>query len=145
MKPSFWKVLLGGVIFAVIAQIIHSIGAFATMSYYTLPDYFTVWSKLMMPTAGPPPTSFYVYSLLFNLITGLLLIAGYIWVEGSLKSHGWKKGAKFGLLLFLLAGIPGALGMFLTINLPVALVVSWAIEGLVIGVLSGMCFAKLYG
>jgi hypothetical protein len=144
MKPSFWKVLLGGVIFAVIAQIIHMIGAFATMSYYTMPNYLSVWSKIMMPTAGPPPMSFFAYSFLFNLIAGLFLIGGYLWVEKTLKGGAWKKGLYFALLLLIVAGIPGALGMYLIINIPAALFVSWTAEGFVIALLSGAVFAKLY-
>ena len=47
----------------IVSQIIHSIEAFATMDFYLDPNYFGVWSKIMMPGPGPPPAEFYYYSI----------------------------------------------------------------------------------
>lgn len=144
MKLNYWKLLLAGVLYAVTAQIIHTIGALVAMAYYTMPEYFTVWSKLMMPTAGPPPASFYVYSILFSLITGLLLAIVYVVVKESVAGKTKvKKGLMYGFLVFLVGGLPFSLTILLLVNLPFGLICEWAAETLVVNLLGGMVIAWL--
>ena len=98
----------------------------------------------MMPTAGPPPVSFYLYSLVFSIITGMLIAYVYTIVRSSFKQKSLvKKGLFYGLLVFLVGALPSTLGMILLINLPVMLLVAWAIESLIILLLTGMILAKL--
>jgi len=98
----------------------------------------------MMPAAGPPPVSFTMYSIAFGLIGGILISLVYGVIKGGIPGNTLaKKGLVYGLLLFLVAGIPGSLAMFLLINLPVMLILLWAIEGLIIYLLGGMIIAKI--
>jgi hypothetical protein len=143
-KISYWRILLSGVLYAIVAQVIHTIGAMLAMSYYTMEEYLPVWSKIMMPTAGPPPISFMVYGIVYAFITGLLFTGLYIHLGKALPYKSVvKKGLSYGLAVFCLAGIPGALSMHLLFNLPLVLIISWTIEGLVIYLLNGMIVAKL--
>lgn len=143
-KISFGRILIAGILYAVIAQIIHTIGAMLSMSYYLMSDYFPVWSKLMMPSAGPPPASFMYYGIAFGLITGILLALVYSVIKGAVPGKQvYKKGIVYGMLLFLAAGVPGALSMYLLINLPAGLIWGWTVEFLVIYLLGGMAIAKI--
>jgi uncharacterized membrane protein YeaQ/YmgE (transglycosylase-associated protein family) len=143
-KISTGRIIIAGIIFAVIAEIIHSIGAYASMKYYTMPEYFPVWSKIMMPSAGPPPTSFMIYGLVFSFITGFLLAMVYSVIKEGIPAKALnKKGLIFGLLLFLIAGIPGALSMYLLINLPIALIIGWTIEDLIVYLVGGIVIARI--
>jgi hypothetical protein len=143
-KISTGRIIIAGIIFAVIAQIIHTIGAYASIKYYTMPEYFPVWSKLMMPTAGPPPTSFMLYSLLFSFIGGFLIALVYSVIKEGIPANTVnKKGLVYGLLLFLAAGIPSALGMYLLINLPIALIIGWTIESLIVYLIGGIVIARI--
>jgi xanthosine utilization system XapX-like protein len=143
MKIKYGQILLVGILFAIIAQIIHNIGAFLTMSFYTDSNYFSVWSKLMMPTAGPPPLSFMFYGLLFSLITGLLFALVYAVIKKSLPGKTVKKGLMYGFLIFLVAEIPYSLTTILLINLPMLLILYWAIEALIIYLIMGLISAKI--
>ncbi|MFH1332255.1 MAG: hypothetical protein ABIH63_03135 [archaeon] len=141
-KLSAWRVFWAGVLFAVLGQIVHTIESFLTMSYYTNPAYFAVWSKLMMPTAGPPPASFYAYSIIFGIVSGILVALVYGVVRNSVPGNTVaKKGLNYGLLVFLVAGVPSFLSMLLLINLPAALILSWAFSSLVINLVGGMILA----
>jgi hypothetical protein len=143
-KISFWRVALSALIFMVIAQVVHTVGAMLTMSYYTMDEYFPVWSKIMMPSAGPPPLSFMLYGLFYSLIGGVLFVIVYNIIKEALPWEGAvKKGIGYGLLVFALAGLPMALSLHLLINLPVALIVSWAVEMLVIYFANGMISAGI--
>jgi MFS family permease len=143
-KISWWRVLLSGVIYAVIAQVIHTIGAVLMMSYYMIEEYFPVWSKIMMPNAGPPPASFMVYGIIYALVTGLLFTLVYIKFRDAIPHKGAvKKGLCFGLAVFALAGIPMVLSLHLLINLPLLLILAWGAEALVIYIVNGMIVAKL--
>jgi hypothetical protein len=139
-----WRFPLVVVIFIILSQVIHSLGAFVGMKYYLMSQYFPVWSKLMADQSGPPPTSFYLYSLLFSAISGALLALVYLLVEKSLRGKTCLlKGLFFGLLIILVAGIPGTFAMILLTNLPIFLIISWFVEGCLISLLSGILFAVL--
>jgi len=144
MKISLWRVLASGVLFAIVAQVLHTVCAFLAMSFYTNPDYFSVWSKIMMPAAGPPPASFYAYSILFGLLSGILFALVYTVIKGGIPVKAIaKKGLFYGFLVFLVGGVPGYLALILLVNLPFALIIIWAAETLVINLLGGMIAAWL--
>ncbi len=137
------KIVLAGIVFAAIAQIVHTVEAFLTMSFYTDPVYYSVWSKLMMSNAGPPTADFYIYSIAFNVITGIIYVLVYEMVKKSLPGKTIvKQGLYFGFLLFLL-GIPMSLTMYLLINLPAMLLVYWAISGALVQFLGGVVIARI--
>lgn len=137
------RLIGAGVLFAIIGVIVHSLGAFPTMGFYMDPTYFPVWSKLMMPTAGPPPMTFHYYSIGFGVITGILLALVYAIVRRGVPGVGTKRGVMYGLLIFLVAGVPGSLSLFLLVNLPSTLIVYWALEDLVAYLLGGAVFGRL--
>jgi len=144
MKISLWRILASGVLFAIVAQILHTACAFLAMPFYTNPDYFTVWSKIMMPAAGPPPASFYLYSILFSLLSGILFAIVYTVIKGGIPVKATaKKGLLYGFLVFLVGGVPGYLALILLVNLPFALIIFWAAETLIINLLGGMIAAWL--
>ncbi|NIO44610.1 MAG: hypothetical protein GTN36_03595 [Candidatus Aenigmarchaeota archaeon] len=138
-----WKIIVAGIVVAIIAQIIHSIEAMATMDFYMDPDYFAVWSKIMMPGPGPPPTEFYYYSIIFGIITGIIYAVIYAMIKKSVPGKTiLKQGLYFGFLLFLL-GIPHFLSIYLLINLPALLLVYWAITGLIVNLINGVIIAYI--
>jgi hypothetical protein len=143
MCKKLLKILLAALIFAVIAQLIHSLAVFIEMPYYLDQNYFSVWSKLMMPTAGPPPASFTYYSLAFNLIIGITLAFVYNLVSKGLPGRGIKKGLVFGLISATISIVSSSLSFILLVNLPIMLIVYWAIENLIIYLITGMIFYKI--
>lgn len=138
------RILGVAILWVIIAQVIRSLEALATMDYYLNPEYFSVWSKLMMPGPGPPPMEFLYTSMGFNFIVGLILALAYTWVSGSLHAKGYiGKGLLFGWLLFLVSTIPSSLALILLINLPIGLVITWGISGLAINLLGGIGTARI--
>jgi len=137
------RIIVAGILFAIVSQIIHLIEAYATMNFYTDPIYFGVWSKIMMPNAGPPPNEFYYYSIILGIISGIIYSVVYLIIKKSLSGKTIvKKGLYFGFLLFLI-GIPGFLSMYLLINLPTLLLVYWTITSLIIYLISGPIIALI--
>ena len=145
MKTSnYLKILLAGVLFAVLAQVIHSIGAFFGMPYFTDPDYLCLWSRIMMPGAGNPPVSFYFISISFSIITGLLFSVVYYVLENHIPEKTTvKRGLVFGIMLFAVNVIPIMLSTSLIFNVPSGLVWIWALDGLIIDLLGGMLIARV--
>jgi hypothetical protein len=127
----------------VIASIVRQIEALLTMNYYTLPQYFGVWSKNMMPTAGPPPASFIIMSLVFALVTGLVLAGFYNFIKDGIPGGYWKKVIWFTIIIFILSFVLFSLTSFLLFNLPVGLLVAWLVSTLIIYFLNSLVFAKL--
>lgn len=145
-KIDWKKTILAAVVFTIIAQLVHSIFAFIGMDYYLKEAYFPVWSKLMMPTVGPPPSTFYLYSLLFGLISALIYAYVYNWLKGCLEGKTpVERGLCYGLVLFFLGSVPGYLSLVLLINLPLGLIGLWAIEGLLVNLAGGIAIVKIVG
>lgn len=142
-RISVPRVIGAGIAFAVIGQIVHTLGAVPTMSYYMDPTYFAVWSKLMMPAAGPPPATFFYYSIAFGIIGGVLLALVYALIYSGIPGLKTKRGVVYGLMIFLAAGVPGALSLYLLVNLPSALIAYWALENLITYLLGGAVFGRL--
>jgi len=138
-----WKIIVAGIVFAIIAQIIHTIEAFYTMDFYKDPTYYTVWSKLMMSTEGPPTTDFYIYSIVFGVIAGIIYAIVYEMIKKSVPGKTIaKQGLYFGFLLFLL-GIPMPLTMYLIFNAPTMLLVYWVVSALIIDLIGGVVIARI--
>src|SRR3989344_2420666 len=140
----FGKVLLAGVIFAIISQIIHMLEASINMAYYTDPAYFALWSKVMMPGAGAPPAEFFITSMIFGTITALLYAYVYITIRGSIKDGSpWMRGLKFGWLLFLVAGLPMFLMNYLIIAIPFGLNIGWLASSFLSYLIGGTAIGKI--
>ncbi|MFH0971825.1 MAG: hypothetical protein V1835_04630 [Candidatus Micrarchaeota archaeon] len=140
------KVFLAGAAYAIIGMIIHMIEAAYTMDYYTNPIYFPLWSLMMMPTAGAPPMDFFITSLAFGLFTGMLIAYVYLVVKDSIPEKNlWVKGAKYGWLLFLVAGIPMFLSLYLLLSIPFGLIFSWLASGFIIYLAGGAAMGRIVG
>ena len=139
------KLIIAAIAYTIISQIIHIVDAFLTMNLYLMPQYFGVWSKIMMPGEGPPPATFYAFSILFALITGVIFAFIYLTIMKAVPGKTkLQKGLAYGFILFLVNGIPGFLSLYLIVNLPTVLIIYWLIENLVIFLISGVVFAKLF-
>lgn len=143
-KKHVKGIILSAVAVAILSQVIHTLGAIATMNFYLDPAFFPVWSKIMMPGAGAPPTEFYLLSLASSFIAGLLYAGGYSLLIKSIPGKTFvTKGLHYGALLFAIAGIPMTLTLILLINLPFALLAAWAVESLTVSLLAGIAIAEL--
>jgi hypothetical protein len=140
---KLWKIIVSGIVFATIAQIIHTVESMATMDFYKDPTYSGVWSKVMMPAVGAPPMEFYIYSIIFSLITGIIYALIYTIIGKSITGKTViMKGLYFGFILFLIE-IPWSLTMYLLINIPTLLLAYWAVSGLIVNLIFGVIVAKL--
>jgi len=138
------RFLFAVILFTVVAQIVHTLGSILAMGYYLDPAYFDVWSKIMMPIAGPPPAKFFFLSIDLGLIASIIYVYAYVILEKSIPGKGWvRNGLNYGALLFLLGTLPGMLSIVLLINLPILLILEWAAEGLVVMLIGGLITAGL--
>jgi hypothetical protein len=142
---SWTKVLLAGIAFGVISEVLHTVDSIFTMGYYTDPQYFAIWSKVMMPTNGPPPASFFVLTILLSIITGLILAYVFAVVRSSLKqSSALKTGIAYGAFVFLLTA-PVLLSTYVMIAIPPMLLADWAVWSFIISLVGCTAIAKIMG
>ncbi|MFA4875771.1 MAG: hypothetical protein WC586_00025 [Methanoregula sp.] len=95
-------IIIGGILFAVASQIILMGEVITTMDIYMMPEYFPVWSKLMMPDMGPPPAMFYLISISVSVGLALLYSTVFHILRSGIPGTGIRKGFNYGILLFLL-------------------------------------------
>lgn len=114
-----------------------------TIKYYLMPDYFGVWSKLMMPSAGPPPPNFVITSLIITFVTGISVALIYYYLRDHLPPVGFKRVFYFADLLVATSFVFSTLPMYLMINIPVALLISWFLSNFVILTLGSWVLVKI--
>jgi uncharacterized membrane protein len=124
-KINWLKVLLVGVLYTVISMVMQQVGVLFTMKYYTDPQYSGVWSKLMMPSAGPPPPEFMITSLIMTLASGISIALIYYYLKDMLPKNVMKRTFLFADLLIATSFIFFTLPVYLLFNVPVGLNVSW--------------------
>ena len=137
------KICLAAAIVTVIAYAVHSVGAFLTMDYYANPAYYPLWSTLMMPGRGPPGLDFFAFSLAFSFIGAALYGFAYSLLRRALPDEGMRKGLAFGALLFLIAGVPSTLSMYLLFAVPAGLIAAWTVEAFVVFLVTGVVIQKI--
>lgn len=108
-----------------------------------MPEYFGLWSKLMMPKAGPPPQEFFVLSVLFSFLGGLILACVYECIKNSLDKKFLARVLGFTKLMVLLTLAFGYFPMLLMINIPQALMIAWFVSGSIILLLDAVVFVKV--
>lgn len=142
-KISWGKLILVGVIYAVTAIVIRQVEAVLTMKYYLMPEFFGVWSKLMMPTAGPPPPQFFITSMVMTLASGMMLGLVYYYIRDMLPAGFQKRVFFFTDLMIGLQFIFFTLPVYLMFNVPLGLLVAWFISSFVILLVTSFAFVKI--
>jgi hypothetical protein len=137
------KVIAASLIVFIIDMVIRQIEVLLTMKYYLMPEYFGVWSKLMMPKAGPPPPEFFVTSTLFSFLGALILACVYECIKTSLLKQFWPRVLGFTKLMTLLMLAFSYLPMFLLINLPQALIGTWLVTSILMTLIASIVFVKI--
>lgn len=140
---SIKKVLLTSVIFTVISFVLHQVEAILTMKYYLMPQYFGIWSKLMMPSFGPPPPQFMITSLIFTFVTGISVTLIYYYLKDHLPVERKRRIFYFADLMAATSFVFSTLPMYLMFNVPVALLISWFVSNFVILTLGSLVMVKI--
>ena len=144
IKEISWKkVILSGAIFTVISFVIRQVEALLTMGYYTDPQYFGLWSKLMMPSNGPPPAEFMITSLVFTFVTGVSLALIYYYLRKHLPQNLKQRVFYFADLMVATSFLFFTLPAYLMFNIPVGILVSWFIASFVILLSASFLFVKI--
>lgn len=137
------KIILCAILYTVFATIMHQIEAILTIKYYMMPEYFGVWSKTMMPTAGPPTASFFVISSIFTIATGISLALVYSYVRSMLPKSFWKRVLFFADFMIGASFIFFTIPSYLLFNIPPQLLISWFISGFFILVFTSFTLVKI--
>lgn len=143
MEIKWKKVFVSALIITVVSFIVRQIEAIFTMGYYMDPAYFGVWSKVMMPTAGPPPPEFMITSFVFTFITGVSLAVIYYYLRKYLPDNNKQRVFYFADLMIATSFIFFTLPSYLLFNLPLGLLVSWFVTSFIILVTASFIFVKI--
>jgi hypothetical protein len=140
-EKAIKPVLIAAVLFTLTSQLIIMIESAATMDIYLMPEYFPVWSRLMMPEMGPPPAAFFAMSVLVSFALALTCAAVFWIVRPGIPGEGITRGLSYGLILYFMSGVPSLLGMFLLINLPEKFFIAGTVSALASFLIGGIIIA----
>lgn len=142
-KINWFKVFIVGFIYTAITTIIRQVEAVLTLKYYMMPEYFAVWSKTMMPNAGPPPMDFFIKSIVITLASGISLALVYYYTRDMLPKNFRERVLLFADLMIGLQFIFFTLPIYLLFNLPAGLLISWFISSFLILVITSFTCVKI--
>lgn len=142
-KINFGKLLLVAGIYTVVAIIIRQIEAVLTMKYYMMPEYFGVWSKIMMPTVGPPPIDFFLSSAVITFATGLSITIIYYYMRDILPKDPKTRTFYFADILIGTSFVFFTLPVYLLFDVPWQLLVSWFVTTFIILLIGSYTIVKI--
>jgi hypothetical protein len=142
-KIHWGKVILVGFLFTLVSTVIHNIEAMLMLKYYMMPQYFGVWSKIMMPSAGPPPMQFFVISILMTFTSGVSLAIIYYYLREYLPKGYFRRVTYFADLMAATSLVFFTLPVFLMFNVPLPLLGSWFISTFITLVAASIIIVKV--
>ena len=146
IKEINWgKTLLVGALYTVFAAVVRQVETALTMPYYIDPVYFGLWSRTMMPKAGPPPAEFMIMSVVFTFASGVSIAIIYYYLKDLLPKKFLKRVFFFADLMIGFSFIFFTLPTYLLFNVPFGLLVSWFISTFVILVFASFISVKIIG
>lgn len=144
-KIHWGKVLLLGFLFTIISVVVRQVEMSLTMGYYTDPRYFGVWSRLMMPVAGPPPAEFFIISTIATFFTGIAITIIYYYLKEYLPKGYYHRSFFFADLLVATSFVFFTLPTLLLFNVPWSLVAIWFVSSFITIVVNSLLVVKVVG
>ena len=96
-----------------------------------------IWKNIMA-------SNWWVYSVFYHVIVGLLLTLVYSVFYRSLPDQGAWRGLQFGFWIWLVGTVPGLLMTLMSLAVPEELVIVWLVAGLFNYLLAGLLLGSLY-
>jgi len=137
------KIFLVGLLYTIFSVVVRQVELIWTMKYYVMPQYTGVWSKLMMPTAGPPPPEFMIVSTVSSFVVGMSLAIMYYYLREYLPKGFWRRSTYFADLLIATSFIFFTLPCYLLFNLPAALLGYWFVSTFVTLLVTSLFIVKV--
>jgi hypothetical protein len=131
------KIITATIVIAIVRYIISSIfgGFFAEMYDPTT----GLWRAMLTPT--------WIQNVIIShVLLAFLFVFTYVIVNTGLgKKKEWvKKGLLFGLIVWLLRDVTGAIMTYVFMPVSFALVSTWMVEGIISALINGLVIARLY-
>jgi len=134
MKKILWTGLAAGVAMLVVNFIINPLfnAIFPSLQDAYMNPVFRPWDDPLMML-------FFLYPILLGLALA------FVWdkTKHLFKKSPLQNGLNFGLIFFLVGGIPNFLINYSSFNLPLVMILTWTVMGLVNGLIAGFVLAKL--
>lgn len=142
-KIQWGKVMLVGIIYTVVTMIVRQVESMMTLKWHQMPEYSGVWSKLMIPSAGPPPPEFFIVSTVATFLTGVSLCVVYHYLKEYLPKNQWQRACYFADLLVATSFIFFTVPVYMLFNVPLILIGSWFISGFILNLIASVLIVHL--
>lgn len=135
IKNNQVKIFQIGIIAGIVLFLLGSIEGWLTGGLYASSDP-SLWADM----SG----NWWLTTLIYNIIIGLLLTLVYGIFYTSLPDKGAARGLQYGFWIWLIGTVPGLMMTLLTMAVPVELVITWLISGLVNYIIAGLIIGSMY-
>lgn len=134
MKKIIWTGLVAGIAMAVVNMLLNP------LIYALFPG---LQEAYMTPVFRPWDDPLMMLFFLYPIVLGLAL--AYVWDRIKKLCHHtpWRAGINFGIIFFLVSGLPTFLINYSSFNLPLEMILSWTFMSAVNGFVAGLTLAYL--
>lgn len=134
MKKILWTGLLAGIAMVLVNM------ALNPLFYAVFPG---LKESYMNPVFRPWEDPIMMLFFLYPIALGFGL--SFVWdkTKQLFKKSACQNGINFGMMYFFVAGIPAFLINFSSFNLPLVMILTWTMMGLIDGVVAGCVLARL--
>ncbi|MCS4541620.1 MAG: hypothetical protein HY929_04770 [Euryarchaeota archaeon] len=134
MEINWKKGIIAGIAAGVVFLVVGMVSGFIFS-----PEYAAT------PQLWKPMTGAWWYQIIaLNFLEGILYGLIFSVLYNGIPGKGWKRGLNFGLILWLVATVPGMSMTYLTMAVPNTIVLSWTIGGLISLVIAGPVITVVY-
>jgi hypothetical protein len=136
MKPV--RILIAAVAITVFKAFVGAVTCGGVFSWVYALEPTNVWK----PMAGPPPVSFFIGSLILNVI----FVAIYAMLKKAIPGTNiLLKGLVFGLFVWALGVLPGMFATYTFMTVAPTVVIYWTVLAIVTTPIQGLIAAAIYG
>lgn len=134
MKKIFWTGLVAGIAMVIVNMALNPIfdAIFPGLKESYMNPVFRPWEDPIM-----------MLFFLYPIVLGFGL--SFVWdkTKQLFEKGACQNGINFGLIYFCVSGIPAFLINFSSFNLPLVMILTWTIMGLINGLVAGCVLARL--
>ena len=130
------KVLLPAFVITIIGTMIGFLTCGWLFNWIYAIEPVSVWK---MPTANT-----LIIDFIGTFVLSIILVCVFVKLYNSIPYQGWKKGVKFGFLVWLISTLPGMFATYMWTNVAFVWIVYSLIMGLIVLLIKGAVIGAMY-
>lgn len=134
------KIILTAFVITIVETIIYSVTCGWLFNWIYSVEPTAAW---LYKTGDVIPGNVMFLSFIGAFILNIILVWVFTVLYNSIPYHGWKKGAKYGFLVWTVSILPGMFATFMWMNVPTIWIMYGVVLGLIVLLVKGIIIGAI--